>query len=243
MSKYILDNLDMSRKLSKEDYGKVIDDYNLELLKISLRIRDEGLKAVFLFEGWDASGKSGAIKRIVEPMDPRGYSVHMIGAPNEVEKCHNYLWRFWLRMPPSGMLTIFDRTWYGRVLVERLEGFASEEEWRRAYEEINNFEKFLSDNGVILLKFFFHITKDEQKERFEKRMEDPLKKYKIKDEDWRNRKKWDEYVEAYDDMFTKCSTLHAPWHIIEGNDKDYARLKSMGIVLEKFGIEPPSNLA
>jgi polyphosphate kinase 2 (PPK2 family) len=226
----MLDKIDLSKKLSESEYKQKKKELELELLKCQLKARDEKLKVIVLFEGWDASGKGGAIKRLIESMDPRGYKVYSISAPTDLEKSHHYLWRFWNRVPEEGELVIFDRSWYGRVLVERIERFASEDEWKRAYDEINQFEKTLSDDGTIIIKFFVHISKDEQERRFEERESNPLKRYKIGKDDYRNRSKWNDYLEAYEDMFEKTDTPYAKWHIIEGNDKQFARIK----VMKKF---------
>jgi AMP-polyphosphate phosphotransferase len=233
----ILDRIDLSKSLNKQEYRDEYKKLELEILKCQLKVRDEGLKVIVLFEGWDAAGKGGAIKRLTNPMDPRGYRVYSVSAPTEHEKSRNYLWRFWIHLPAKGEIVIFDRSWYGRVLVERVEKFASEDEWKRAYDEINNFEKTLTDDGAILLKFFVHISKDEQKKRFEERETNPLKKYKIGKEDFRNRGKWDDYLSAYEDMFEKTNTPHAKWHIIEGNDKNFARIKVMKKFIKKLRKE------
>ena len=183
-------------------------------------------------EGWDAAGKGGAIKRLTEPLDPRGYEVVPTAAPNDIEKAHHYLWRFWRAMPKDGHMTIFDRTWYGRVMVERLEGFCSENDWQRAYVEINEFEKELSDWGAVIVKFWVQIDKDTQLARFKERENTPEKRWKITDEDWRNREKWDLYENAVNEMFAKTNTTYAPWHILESNDKKYARIKALKILID-----------
>jgi len=233
----ILDKIDLTKSLNKKEYKEEYKKLELEVLKCQLKVRDEGLKVIVLFEGWDAAGKGGAIKRLTNPMDPRGFRVYSISAPTDDEKSRNYLWRFWIHLPRKGEIVIFDRSWYGRVLVERIEKFATEAEWKRAYDEINNFEKTLTDDGAILLKFFFHISREEQKKRFEERETEPLKKYKIGKEDFRNRGKWDEYLVAYEDMFEKTDTPHAKWHIIEGNDKNFARIKIMKKFVKKLRKE------
>ena len=180
----------------------------------------------------DAGGKGGAIKRLTEHMDPRGYVVHPTASPNDIERAHHYLWRFWNDMPKAGHVTIFDRTWYGRVMVERLEGFCSENDWKRAYNEINEFEKELHDWGAVVIKFWVQIDKDTQLKRFEDRRDTPEKRWKITDEDWRNRQKWDQYEVAVDEMIEKTSTSYAPWHILESVDKKYARIKALQIVVD-----------
>ncbi|CAF4677179.1 unnamed protein product [Rotaria sp. Silwood1] len=193
-----------------------------------------GSDTVLLGFGWDAAGKGGAIKRLTEPLDPRRYKVYQTSAPNEVEKAKHYLWRFWVNLPSVGEMVVFDRTWYGRVLVERIEGFCTEDEWRRAYDEINQFEKTISNDNTKIIKFFIHISKDEQEKRFKDREVNPLKKYKIGKDDYRNRKHWDDYIKAYDDMFQRTDNPFAPWNIIEGNDKEYARLKIMKIFVNEM---------
>ena len=164
-------------------------------------------------------------------MDPRGFVVHPTASPNDIEKAHHYLWRFWVDMPKAGHVTIFDRTWYGRVMVERIEGFCSRQEWQRAYREINDMEKDLADAGAIVLKFWMQIDKDEQAKRFSARQENPEKQWKITDEDWRNREKWDQYEEAVDEMLIRTSTPYAPWIVVEGNCKYYARIKVLETVV------------
>ncbi len=184
------------------------------------------------FEGWDAGGKGGAIRRLTEHMDPRGYVVRPTASPNDIEKAHHYLWRFWNAMPKAGHVAIFDRTWYGRVMVERIEGFCTKREWKRAYKEINDMERDLTDAGAIVIKFWLQIDKDEQERRFKARQEDPKKQWKITDEDWRNREKWEQYEEAVNEMLIRTSTPGAPWVVVEGNCKYYARIKVLKTVIE-----------
>ena len=169
---------------------------------------------------------------MTEKIDPRGYEVVPISSPNDLERQFHYLWRFWSKFPKTGHLTIFDRTWYGRVLVERVEGFATKEEWTRAYTEINQMEESLYQDKYVILKFWLHVDKDEQKKRFEDRMNTPDKQWKITEEDWRNRDKWDEYEKAVDEMLVKTSTNYAPWHIVEANSKYYARIKILETVVK-----------
>ena len=183
-----------------------------------------------MFEGWDAAGKGGAIRRIVAALDARDYRVIPIAAPTEEERAQHYLWRFWRHLSRAGRMTIFDRSWYGRVLVERVEGFAQEAEWKRAYAEINDFEDQLVRHGIVLCKFWFHISKEEQLARFKAREGTPYKRWKLTDEDWRNREKWDEYEEAVDDMIEHTSTMLAPWTLVEANDKRFARVKVLKTV-------------
>jgi polyphosphate kinase 2 (PPK2 family) len=191
-----------------------------------------GDRAVIVFEGMDAAGKGGAIRRIAWALDPRSLKVWPIGAPDAIEQKQHYLQRFWTRMPSSGQLAIFDRSWYGRVLVERVEGFAKPEAWKRAYGEINDFERQLTDEGVRVIKLFLSVSKDEQLKRFEERLRDPLKRWKLSYEDFRNRGKWDGYVKAIDDMFDRTSTKHAPWHAIQSDHKPSARLQAIEIIVE-----------
>ena len=180
---------------------------------------------------------------MTESLDPRGYEVHAIGAPTPAEKSAHYLRRFWLRLPARGRISIFDRTWYGRVLVERVEKFAKKEEWQRAYHEINEFEKTLTDDGLVLVKFWIHISKKEQLDRFKKREKDPWKNWKLTDEDWRNREKWDAYIEALEEMFEKTDTDYAPWTIVEGNWKWFARIKALKTVVNRIEVNSPAPLA
>ena len=194
----------------------------------------KGIPSVFGFEGWDAGGKGGAIRRLTAALDPLGYSVNPVAAPNVVEKSFNYLWRFWTRFPKQGEIAIFDRTWYGRVMVERIEGFATQDEWGRAYAEINEMEAQWAEYGTVIGKCWLQIDKDEQYKRFKEREQNPNKEWKITDEDWRNREKWDAYEAAVNEMLVRTSTDYAPWTIVEGNNKYYARLKVLKTVIEMF---------
>ena len=184
------------------------------------------------FEGWDAGGKGGAIKRLTEKMDPRGFTVNTTAAPNDYEKAHHYLWRFWKNVPKKGHVAVYDRTWYGRVMVERIEGFCTKKEWQRAFKEINDMEAQFVQSGAIVLKFWMQIDKEEQRKRFEERQKNPEKQWKITEEDWRNRDKWDAYEEAVNEMLIRTSTPEAPWVIVEGNCKYYARIKVLEAVIE-----------
>ena len=218
--------------IKKKSYQKQLEIYQLRFALLQQKARELNKEVILVFEGWDAAGKGGAIKRLVEKLDPRGYKVNAIAAPTKEELNKQYLCRFWNKLQGKGTITIFDRSWYGRVLVERIEGFAKKDEWQRAYKEINNFEKNLTDNGAIVLKFFIDVSKDEQKARFESRKTDPFKNWKLTDEDWRNRDKWLDYKEAYTDMFKKTDKKSAPWHIIEGDSKKYARIEVLKAVTE-----------
>ena len=188
-------------------------------------------------EGMDAAGKGGAIRRLVRRLDPRSYKVYRIGAPDPRDQARHYLYRFWTRIPEPGELVIFDRSWYGRVLVERIEGFASDDEWQRAYREINDFERALVDAGVVLRSLWFHVDADTQLERFERRLADPFKAWKMTDEDWRNREKWDQYIEAAEDMFEHTHTEHSPWTVLPANSKRYARLAALKSVVTALAEE------
>ncbi len=221
----VLSTLDMSKRLSKDDYRKQLAKQQARLSRLCRQARNEKVTTIVVFEGPDAAGKGGAIRRITSPLDARNYQVLPFAAPTDEEQAHHYLWRFWRRLSRAGRLIIYDRSWYGRVLVERVEGYASEETWRRAYAEINDFEDQLIEHGIVLVKYWVHITKEEQLERFKAREQIPYKRWKLTEEDWRNREKWDDYELAVHDMVQHTSTINAPWHLIEGNDKRYARIR------------------
>lgn len=227
-----LNSVDLTRSYTKEEYKEKLEKLQNRIEKLHGELYRRRIPMVLGFEGWDAGGKGGAIKRLTEKMDPRGYQVNPTAAPNDIEKVHHYLWRFWNNMPKKGHVAIFDRTWYGRVMVERVEGFCTREEWQRAYKEINAMEENLVHSGAIVLKFWMQIDKDEQERRFRARMENPEKQWKITDEDWRNREKWDQYEQAVDEMLIRTSTTYAPWIIVEGNCKYYARIKVLESVAE-----------
>lgn len=210
-------------KLEKQQYNVELAQLQQQVAQL-LRQYMQHSSVVIVFEGMDAAGKGGAIKRIVAPLDPREYEIHSIAAPDSFEKRHPYLWRFWTRLPRPGGMTIFDRSWYGRVLVERVENFASNAEWQRAYDEINHFEQQLSDRGILVIKFWLGISEKEQLKRFQAREDNPHKQYKITDEDWRNRKKWQQYLEAAADMLQRTDSSQAPWAVIATNDKKTARI-------------------
>lgn len=227
-----LDDLDQSSSLEQDDYKKQLKKYQLELLNMQLLLREQKKNVIIVMEGPDAAGKGGAIKRVVERLDPRLCRVYSVVKPTPEEYQHHYMWRFWNKLPPYGQIAIFDRSWYGRVLVERVEKFCSEAEWKRAYGEINEFERQLTDDGSIVIKFYLHITKDEQLDRFKRREADPYKHWKISDEDWRNRRHWSDHNAAAEDMFEKTSTPNAPWVVIPANYKWYARVKTVKSVAE-----------
>jgi polyphosphate:AMP phosphotransferase len=223
----ILKNLPFTERLSKEKYATKIVRCQAELGQLSRSRRTEDHAVVVVFEGMDAAGKGGAIRRITQAIDARRYNVIPIAAPTEEERAHPYLWRFWRHMPRTGQYAIYDRSWYGRVLVERVEGFASEPAWSRAYREINEFEEELAAHGTIIVKFWLAITKDEQMRRFKEREATKHKQFKITPEDWRNRKKWDDYLVAASDMIDRTSTSYAPWTVLEADDKHLARIRAL----------------
>ena len=231
LAESILTKADLSLKYSKEEYKQRLKSLQKKMEKLHGELYRRRIPMVLGFEGWDAGGKGGAIKRLTEHMDPRGYVVHPTASPNEIERAHHYLWRFWNDMPKAGHVTIFDRTWYGRVMVERIEGFCSKKEWQRAYKEINDMERDLTDAGAIVIKFWLQIDREEQERRFKARQENPEKQWKITDEDWRNREKWEQYEEAVNEMLIRTSTPNAPWIVVEGNCKYYARIKVLETVV------------
>jgi AMP-polyphosphate phosphotransferase len=248
-----LGELDLSQKLSKEEEAERLEAgwARLEALRLALGGKLEGYEigppVCVLFEGWDASGKGGAIKRLVRPFDLRHVRVAQFAAPTPDEKRHHYLRRFWPVLPGRGGMTVLDRSWYGRVLVERVEGYATEREWRRAYREIVELERQLADDGIILIKFYMHISDEEQLKRFEKRRDDPVKAWKLTEDDWHNRSKRPQYVEAVEAMLEHTDREPAPWHLIEGDSKKFARVKVVETTANRIedgmraaGIEPPA---
>lgn len=225
----MLRTLDLDKQLSKEDYERDLPRYQMELRELAHQLYRQKRSLVVVYEGQDAAGKGGNIRRVTEKLDPRGYEVFPISAPQGEEKTHHYLWRFWWRLEPPDekQILIFDRSWYGRVLVERVEGFASEAAWKRAYREINQFEDQLVDAGAILAKFWLQISPEEQLRRFQQREQNEYKRWKLTAEDWRNRQKWDLYETAIEDMLLKTSTTAAPWTVVEAEHKWYARIKCL----------------
>jgi polyphosphate kinase 2 (PPK2 family) len=230
----ILSQVNLNLALTEEEYKRQVVRYQVALGQLGYQVYVQKRPVVMVFEGWDAAGKGGAIKRLTERLDPRGYSVYPIAAPAGEDKTHHYLYRFWRRLPERGQIAIFDRSWYGRVMVERIEGFCTEAEWKRAYREINQFERQLSDFGTVVFKFWLHIGKEEQVRRFDERAGTPYKAWKLTDEDWRNREKWDLYEAAVEEMLLKTSTLTAPWTIVEGTDKLWARVKVLRTVVDRL---------
>ncbi|MDX6635093.1 MAG: AMP-polyphosphate phosphotransferase [Solirubrobacterales bacterium] len=247
-----LDEVDLSPSLSREEEERGLKEQGKRLAQLRLTLGGLigecrlGPPLVVVFEGWDASGKGGAIKRLVAPLDPRHVRVSQFAAPSEDEKRHHFLRRFWPALPGWGGMTVFDRSWYGRVLVERVEGFADPEQWGRAYGEIENFERTLADEGTIIVKLWMHISPQEQLKRFEARAEDPLKSWKLTDEDWRNREKRPQYEEAVEEMLERTDRPCAPWRVVPAESKRFARVEAMRLVnqeiergMRRIGQEPP----
>jgi len=228
----VLTGLDLDLDMTKEQYERELDDLQEKLAHLQGEVYRRKVPVVIVYSGWDAAGKGGNIKRLVQNLDPRGYKVIPIIVPTDEEKAHHYLWRFWKELPPAGRIAIFDRSWYGRVMVERLEGFCTGEDWRRAYREINEMEEQWVDHGAALLKFWLHIDSDTQLQRFKERMSNPYKRWKINDEDWRNRSKWDRYYESAQEMIHRTSTSYAPWTIVEANSKHYSRIKTLKAIAD-----------
>ncbi len=232
-----LDELDLEKQISKDEYREKLQELQLSLLHYQRRILESKRTVILVFEGPDAAGKGGIIKRITEKLDPRLVRVYSIIKPTAEEYRHHYLWRFWNKLPCEGEVAIYDRSWYGRVLVERVEEFCTEDEWKRAYREINDFERTLVEGGAVMMKFYLHISKSEQLKRFEKRAADPYKHWKISDEDWRNRRKWKEHVAAAEEMFERTDTKLAPWHVVEGEFKWHGRIKVLKHIAKRFAAE------
>jgi polyphosphate:AMP phosphotransferase len=227
----LLDGADLSVRLSEAQYGRRLKNRQDRLRDLEHEIHARRIPVVIVCEGWDAAGKGGNIRRLTQNLDPRGYEVVPIGPPNDVEKAHHYLWRFWHDVPKAGHMTIFDRSWYGRVLVERVEGFCPPRQWRRAYREINEMERHMTNFGVVLLKFWLQIDKAEQLRRFKERERVAYKRWKITADDWRNREKWDQYKAAAEEMLFRTGTPYAPWTVVESNCKWYARVKVLDTVI------------
>ncbi|MBZ0258060.1 polyphosphate:AMP phosphotransferase [bacterium] len=223
----LLDRTDPNIEISREEYREELDQYQMRLRQLEFACYAQRLPIIMVYEGWDAAGKGGNIKRMTQKLDPRGYNVIPISAPQGEEATKHYLWRFWRHAPKAGHFAIFDRSWYGRVMVERIEGFCREDEWKRAYYEINEFERHLADFGTVIIKFWLHISKEEQLRRFEERECNLRKQYKLTEEDWRNREKWDDYNIAVSEMIERTNTNYAPWVIVEGDCKLHARIKTL----------------
>jgi AMP-polyphosphate phosphotransferase len=232
----VLDRVDLSRKLARPQYERRLEPLQERLRDLALECWRREQPVVIVYEGWDAAGKGGNIKRLTQELDPRGYLVIPIAAPDETERAHHYLWRFWSRLPRAGRIAIFDRSWYGRVLVERVEGFAKPAEWRRAFDEIVAFERQLADFGTVIVKLWLHVSPEEQLRRFRERERTEYKRHKITADDWRNRAKWHDYRIAAAEMIEKTSTVHAPWTIVAAEDKLWARIQALETVVQ--ALEP-----
>lgn len=230
----ILDMVDLTQRLSRKEYDKELETHQGKLHRLAWEANQKKCSTVIVFEGWDAAGKGGCIRRITQAMDARLYQTISIAAPTDEERAHHYLWRFWRNIPRAGRVTIYDRSWYGRVLVERVEGFAHEKEWKRAYLEINDFEEQLAHHGDILIKFWIHISPEEQLRRFKEREQIAYKRHKITPEDWRNRDKWEDYSVAINDMVARTSTDFAPWTLVAGNDKRFGRLQVLKTICNRL---------
>jgi polyphosphate kinase 2 (PPK2 family) len=251
-----LDEVDLSLKLSRKEEERALAQAQDRLIELRLALggllgdKRIGPPVCVVFEGWDASGKGGTIKRLVAKMDPRHVRVAQFAAPTPDEKRHHFLWRFWPKLPGWGGMAVFDRSWYGRVLVERVEALATREQWLRAYDEINAFERSLADEGTILIKFWLHISDEEQLRRFKRRQANPLKAWKLTDDDWRNRGMREQYIEAIEDMVARTDQSHAPWHLIPADSKRYCRVTVLNTVIDRieegmrqWGFEPPAHLS
>ena len=230
----IFDQVDLKKTLQKREYRKQLKICQARLANLHQQAVQHKISVTLVFEGPDAAGKGGAIRQITEPLDARYYKVYPFAAPTQEELAHHYLWRFWNCVPRAGRMTIFDRSWYGRVLVERVENFAGDDEWRRAFAEINDFEDQLIEHGVILLKFWLHISKDEQLARFKAREETPHKRWKLQDEDWRNRERWDDYAIAAHEMIQQTSVSQSPWILVENESKHYGRIRVLNALCDRL---------
>jgi len=230
----VLDNLDLDQRLSDARFHLKVAEQQSRLNLLQRWARQQGVSTIVVIEGWDAAGKGGAIRRVTGALDARDYQVIPIAAPTDEERAHHYLWRFWRHLSRAGRITIFDRSWYGRVLVERVESLATESEWMRAYGEITQFEEQLVAHGILVLKFWLHISKDEQLRRFRERSRTTYKQWKITDEDWRNRARWADYTVAVNDMVARTSTRIAPWTLVEANDKNFARVKVLRTLADRL---------
>jgi polyphosphate kinase 2 (PPK2 family) len=228
----VLDTVDLDAVLERPEYRAQRDELQARLRALTRRAREEGVSSVVVFEGWDAAGKGGVIRRITQAMDVQDYRVVPIGAPTDEELARHYLWRFWRQLPRAGRMVVFDRSWYGRVLVERVEGLVPELAWQRAYAEIDDFEEQIVERGIPLFKFWLHIDREEQIRRFRERERTPYKKYKITNEDYRNRERWDAYRSAVNDMVQRTSTQFAPWTLVPANDKRFARVEVLRTICD-----------
>jgi AMP-polyphosphate phosphotransferase len=225
-----LSQVRLDRTIKRTAYERRLEELQLLLRQVQQAYLASGDRGIIVFEGWDAAGKGGTIRRMSAVMDPRGFKVWPISAPSDDDKARHFLYRFWGRLPPRGAIAVFDRSWYGRVLVERVEGLASRNEWSRAYREINEFERMLSDDGARIVKIFLHISPEEQLKRFEKRLNNPMKRWKLTYEDFRNRDRRQDYGAAIEEMVERTSSAIAPWHVIPADDKKYARIEAIKLI-------------
>ncbi len=230
----ILDKIDLTLRVEEAEYNKKMPLLQKELRILTFKLYGRKKSFILVFEGWDAAGKGGTIRRITQNIDPRLYQVHQISKPTDEELQYHYLWRFYKKLPKPGQIAIFDRSWYGRILVEKVESIINAEEYKRSFEEINQFEDQLERAKIPIIKFFLHISKDEQLKRFKDREENPFKKWKITEEDWRNREKWDLYIPAIEEMLKKTSSYHSPWYVIPSENKNYARLEIIKLIIKKL---------
>ena len=237
----MLETVDLTKTLDKETFQKKFPEQQRNIRYLQRMAGKAGRPVIIVFEGWDGAGKGTSIKRISEYLDPRHFEVHSAVAPSTDEKMRPFLWRFWVRLPSNGDIAVFDRSWYGRVLIERVEKLAKKKEWKRAYREINEFEETLVDDGKIIIKFFLHISKKEQKKRFKKMKKNPLKAWKVTDEDWDHHKKYAKYYKATEDMLVQTDNENAPWVIVECTEKRHSRMKILETInntlIEKLGID------
>ena len=230
----MLEKIDLTRKLSKAEYKEIVPDLRSRLYQLQKASWDAGIPVIILFEGWDAGGKGSSIQFLTSRLDPRGFVLYPIREARTFEKKHPWLWRFWLKIPGRGEWAIFDRSWYGRVLVERMKGMVTEQEYRRAYRDILDFEHTLADDGYLIIKFFLHISKKEQKKRFKSLTADPLTAWKVEKEDWRNHKRYDEWLTVYEEMFERTETEWGPWTIVEATDRRYSRFKILDTIASRL---------
>lgn len=230
----MLEKIDLTRKLSKAEYKEIVPGFRSRLYQLQKASWDAGIPVIILFEGWDAGGKGSSIQFLTSRLDPRGFVLYPIRAARTFESKHPWLWRFWLKIPGRGEWAIFDRSWYGRVLVERMKGMVTEQEYRRAYRDIVDFEHTLADDGYLIIKFFLHISKKEQKKRFKALTKDPLTAWKVEKEDWRNHKRYDEWTTVYEEMFERTETEWGPWTIVEATDRRYSRYKILKTISSRL---------
>jgi polyphosphate kinase 2 (PPK2 family) len=232
----VLENIDLSKKLSKKEYKKQLPRLQRKLYDLETAAWKAGVPSIILFEGWDAAGKGTAIQTLTQRLDPRGFKLYPIRAARTFEKMHPWLWRFWLKLPNYGEMAIFDRSWYGRVLVERVEGLTAERDWRKAYRDIVDFEQTLSDDGYVMVKFWLHIDKKEQRRRFKLLEKDVLKSWQVTDEDWDHHRKYDEYLLAVEEMLERTETEWGPWTIVEATNRWWARVKIFNTIIDALAI-------